>query len=171
MEQRQTEVFHFIQCLKESRKPVGKRISKDDVAISYQFVVEGVCRRIIEMVDPLFPTKIPNDTQELILFFYAKPLEMNLVNPGSNLRDTVLICPIMGFDWDYVKGRVLGCIADASLTQFYMHLPSHHFCLEHLSSTDGKQEVHFWNWDPFKWCNDEGHFRVKHDWLMTVRMT
>ena len=143
-----------------SKSTLTTKISVNDIEMQYRRVVAAFCGANMVHVNPLFSIEMSMDIQTLILFFYAKPLKMNIKKKDINNVATVFISPFLAEDWSYVRDQVLHCLADPQLSH-YEEIQDHHFVMEHVSPAGSKQEVHFWNWHKFNWYGKEGHFQVK----------
>ena len=76
------------------------KITKSDIAIEFRQKVEDFCRNIMVDVHSLFPRDVPLDVQDLVLFMYAKPINMNI--EFEERKTNILVCPIRG-DWEHLQ--------------------------------------------------------------------
>ena len=80
-----------------------KYLEKQIPAIFYQIV--GIyCRKIMRSVKSTTHKMVSADVQDLILFFFAKPMQMNF--EYNEMKRHILICPVRG-NWAYLQSLLI----------------------------------------------------------------
>ena len=137
-------------------KKIAMRISKNDIDLSFQRKIATFCNKIVLDVNSLFSKPVPEDVEHLILFFYAKPMEMNVMKAGSDSFETALICPIRG-DWKYITKLL------------FPNDPHNIYDLHQLTDGSETKTISCRNWRSFRWNEVEDMFKVKGNLMTALR--
>ena len=160
-----SRVEHMIECL--SRLPVqdevvdtaitemksqrtnisATKIIKRDISLNLQQKVTNFCSNIMPAVHPLFRKDVPMEVEDLILFFYAKPMKMNMSTDAKGSVTTLLICPVKG-SWGYVEKKVLN---GNDIKHYFLHQVNSEGVLTRI-----KEE----QWDAFRWNEEDDLFQL-----------
>ena len=147
-------------------------ITKKDIPSQHILAVQAICRLwFLVKQSPLTPNVvnagfIPIQIEDLILFYYAKPLKMNVLKLGKADFEIVLIDGVDG-NWNYITDRILRTSSTRNRYWFnslgprtWCWNPAFYNYLQCTGAMGNTKNVFARDWPSFTWNEEEDRFKV-----------
>ena len=157
---------------KQELNVISAVITKKDIPSRHILAVQAICRLwylakqaplTSNFVNAAF---IPIQIEDLMLFYYAKPLKMNVMKLGNADYEVVLIDGVDG-NWNYITSRVMctpssrrGYWFASSGPRTWCSKPAFYNYLQCIDAMGNTTNVFARDWPSFTWNEEDDRFKV-----------